>query len=135
MAAVTHVCTLDYVAKMLGEDPELLEAIVYNDDNLTYGSIISVYTGPDDTITALTDDGIGELKDMLRDARITTETWHAFLDDFVDDAELVASIKAQSGLVAYLCRSQCSFRPLGVRRPRGFCLPMLSADGAGYRSR
>ncbi|OZA14308.1 MAG: hypothetical protein B7Y02_04735 [Rhodobacterales bacterium 17-64-5] len=96
MAAVTHVCTLDYVAKMLGEDPELLEAIVYNDDNLTYGSIISVYTGPDDTITALIDDGIGELKDMLRDARITTETWHAFLDDFVDDAELVARIKAQS---------------------------------------
>ena len=96
MAAVTHVCTLDYVAKMLGEDPELLEAIVYNDDNLPYGSIISVYTGPDDTITALTDDGIGELKDMLRDARITTETWHAFLDDFVNDAELVARIKAQA---------------------------------------
>jgi hypothetical protein len=96
MAAVTHVCTLDYVAKMLGEDPELLEAIVYNDDNMTYGSIISVYTGPDETITALTDDGIGELKDMLRDARITTETWHAFLDDFVDDAELVARIKALS---------------------------------------
>ena len=96
MATVTHVCTLDYVAKMLGEDPELLEAIVYNDDNLTYGSIISVYTGPDDTITALTDDGIGELKDMLRDARITTETWHAFLDDFIDDVELVARIKAQS---------------------------------------
>ena len=53
MATVTHVCTLDYVAKMLGEDPELLEAIVYNDDNLSYGSIISVYTGPEDTITAL----------------------------------------------------------------------------------
>lgn len=96
MATVTHVCTLDYVARMLGEDPELLEAIVYNDDNLTYGAIISVYTGPDDTVTALTDDGIDELKDMLRDARITTETWHAFLDDLVDDTELVARIKAQS---------------------------------------
>jgi hypothetical protein len=96
MAAVTHVCTLDYVAKMLGEDPELLEAIVYNDDNLTYGSIISLYTGPDDTITALTDDGIDELKDKLRDARITPETWNAFLDDFVDDAELVARINARS---------------------------------------
>ena len=96
MATVTHVCTLDYVAKMLGEDPELLEAIVYNDDNRTYGAIISVYTGPDDTVTALTDDGIDELKDMLRDARITTETWHAFLDDLVDDTELVARIKAQS---------------------------------------
>lgn len=71
-------------------------AIVYNDDNLSYGSIISVYTGPDDTITALTDDGVDELKDMLRDARITPETWHAFLNDFVDDAELVARIKAKS---------------------------------------
>ena len=96
MATVSHVCTLDYVAKMLREDPELIEAIVYNDDNMTYGSIISVYTGPDDTITALTDDGIDELKDMLTDAGITPETWHAFLDDFVDDAELVARIKARS---------------------------------------
>jgi hypothetical protein len=33
---------------------------------------------------------------MLRDARITTKTWHAFLDDFVDDAELVARIKDES---------------------------------------
>lgn len=96
MATVTHVCTLDYVARMLGEDAELLEAIIYNDDKLTYGSIISVYTGPGDTITALTDDGIDELKDKLRDARTTTETWHAFLNDFVDDAELTARIKAQS---------------------------------------
>jgi exonuclease SbcD len=39
------------------------------------------------------------------------------------------------GLVAYLCRPQCSFKPLGFRRPRGFCLPMLSADGLGYKSR
>ena len=52
---------------MQGQDPKLLEAIVYNDDNLSYGSIGSVYTGPDDTITALSDDGINELKDMLGD--------------------------------------------------------------------
>ena len=39
MAAITHICTLDYVAKMMDEDLELLEAIVWNDDNLTYGSI------------------------------------------------------------------------------------------------
>lgn len=96
MATITHACTLDYVAKMLGEDPQLLEAIVYNDDNLSYGAIISVYIGPDDTITALTDDGIEELKDMLRDARITPETWHDFLEDFVEDAELLVRFKAQS---------------------------------------
>jgi transposase len=45
------------------------------------------------------------------------------------------AINYMFGPVTYLCRPQCSFRPLGVRMPRGFCLPMLSADGAGYRSR
>ena len=96
MAAVTHVCTIDYVAKMLGEDVELLEAIISNDDNLTHGNIVSVYAGADETVTALTDDGIEELKDMIRDARITTETWHEFLEDFVDDAKLETRIKDQS---------------------------------------
>ncbi|WP_159983828.1 MULTISPECIES: hypothetical protein [unclassified Novosphingobium] len=96
MATITHVRTLDYAAKMLGEDVELLEAIVWNGDNLTYGTIISVYTGPDQAITALTDDGVEELSDMLRDARRTTETWHGFLDDFLDDPELAARFKAQT---------------------------------------
>lgn len=38
------------------------------------------------TITALTDDGIDKLKDMLQDARITTETWHAFFAEAVMSA-------------------------------------------------
>tara|TARA_R110000737_G_scaffold340697_1_gene363810 strand:+ start:536 stop:832 length:297 start_codon:yes stop_codon:yes gene_type:complete len=96
MAAVTHACTIDYVAKMLSEDVELLEAIISNHDNLTYGNIVSVYVGPDQTISALTDDGVEELTDMIRDARINTKTWHEFLDDFVDDADLVSRIKLLS---------------------------------------
>jgi hypothetical protein len=96
MAAVTHVCTIDYVARKLGEDVELLQAIISNDDNLTYGNIVSVYAGADETVDALTDDGIAELTDMIRDARITTKTWHEFLEDFVDDAEIAARIKAKS---------------------------------------
>lgn len=54
MATVTYVFSIDYVANLLDEDPELLQAIVSNDDNLSYGSIISVYTGPDEAITSLT---------------------------------------------------------------------------------
>lgn len=96
MAAVTYVSTIDYVARKLGEDVELLEAIISNDDNLTHGNIVSVYAGADETVTALTDDGIAELTDMIRDARTNTKTWHKFLEDFVDDAELVARIKAKS---------------------------------------
>lgn len=96
MTAIAHVRAINYAAKMLGEDVELLKAIVSNDDNLTYGNIVSVYLGPDETLTALTDDGIEELTDMIRAARITTKTWHEFLDDFVDDADLVTQIKTQS---------------------------------------
>ncbi|MGQ3489289.1 hypothetical protein [Roseovarius pacificus] len=96
MAAITYIRSLEYAAKIMGEDLELLEAIVCNDDNLTYGSIITVQIGPEEAITALTNYGIEELTDMLRDARVSTKTWHEFLDDFVHDAELVARIKAQS---------------------------------------
>lgn len=96
MAAVTHVTTLECVAQLLGEDLELLEAIVENDDNLTYGSIVSVQTGQDDYVTALTDDGICELKDMLANARSSTENWHSFLEDFVSDPNVIARVKAQS---------------------------------------
>ncbi len=106
MAAVTHVCTIDYVAKMLGEEVELLEAIISNDDNLPYGDIVSVYLGPGETISALTDAGIEELKDMIRAARINTKTWHEFLDDFVDDADLVLRIKAKSLRLLSLQRFQ-----------------------------
>ena len=45
MATVTHVSALDHVAMRLGEDLDMLEAIVSNDDNLSYGAIISVQTG------------------------------------------------------------------------------------------
>lgn len=95
MATVTHVTTIDHVAKMLGEDQELLEAIVYNDDNMTYGNIVSVYIGNDEAITALTDDGIEELQDMLDAARRSTKDWHDFLKAFVSDPNVIARVKDQ----------------------------------------
>jgi hypothetical protein len=55
-----------------------------------------VYLGPDGTISALTDDGVEELTDMIQTARNTTKTWHEFLDDFIDEADLISRIKAQS---------------------------------------
>ena len=81
---------------MLGEDQELLEAIIYNDDNLTYGNIVSVYTGTDEAISSRTDDGISELKDMLVAARQSTDEWHSFLRDFVEDPDIIARVKDQS---------------------------------------
>ena len=96
MATITYVRTIKYVAEILEEDVELLQAIVSNDDNLSYGNIISVHTGDDESVTALTDDGMEELEQMLSHARHSTNEWNDFLDSFVDDKELIARIKAKS---------------------------------------
>jgi hypothetical protein len=96
MATITYVFTINHVAEMLGEDLQLLQVIVRNSDNLTYGNIISVVTGDDEAITALTDDGIDELNQMLSTARRSPEAWNEFLDSFVDDEELIARVKAKS---------------------------------------
>ena len=93
MATVTSVHAIDYVAEILNEEADLLRAIIRNDDNLTYGNIVSVMTGDDDSIPALTDDGIEELRQMLTDARRSAKNWQEFLDCFVDDEEVVARVK------------------------------------------
>ena len=93
MATVTHVYTIEYAAKLLGEDPELLEAIISNDDNLTYGTIIYVCTGTDESFNTLTEDGIDELRDMLKDARRSEDAWNNFLEDFVEDPDVIARVK------------------------------------------
>ena len=95
MAATTYVCSIAHVASRLGEDPGLLEAIVSNDDNLSYGNIVSVHTGPDNYITTLTDNGVQELRDMLASARVSVEEWHSFLDDFVAEPDVIARVKDQ----------------------------------------
>ena len=96
MATVRFVYTLDYVAEMLNEDADLLYTIIRNDDNLTYGNIVTVVTGEDQTTSALTDDGIDELRQMLADARKSAAKWQEFLECFVDDEEIVARVKTYS---------------------------------------
>lgn len=81
--------------RLLGEDPELLEAIISNDDNLTYGTIIYVCTGRNESINTLTEDGIDELQDMLKDARRSEDVWNNFLEDFVEDPDVIARVKCQ----------------------------------------
>lgn len=93
MAVVTYVCSIAHAATRLGEDPELLEAIVDNDENLTYGNIVSVQIGDADYITALTEDGIEELRGMLAKARVSIKEWHSFLYNFVDEPDIIARVK------------------------------------------
>jgi hypothetical protein len=93
MPKVTQVYALERVAQMLGADLEMLEAIVSNDDNLSYGNIISVDTATDENTKLITAHGIEELREMLSDARRSKEHWRDFLDDFVNDPEIIARVK------------------------------------------
>jgi len=62
---------------------------------MTYESIVSVYTVSGEPITALTDAGLSEIKDMLAAARRSTKDWHDFLRDFVADPDIIARVKDQ----------------------------------------
>ena len=89
MAAVTHVFMLEYVTEILGEHPELIDAIVANDDNLSYGSIITVSAGPDDHRSAITANGINK----LRNWSMTCADW---LRSELNDGGAVAVITPKS---------------------------------------
>ena len=65
MGRTTSVYTITHVAKMLGENLELLEEIASNDDNLDYGDIVTIWTGDDETMTSFTDDGIDRSYDSI----------------------------------------------------------------------
>ena len=93
MATVTQLYALNHVARVLEEDLEMLEAIVSNDDNLSYGNIICVHTGTDKSATVITAHGIEKLRDMLRDARRSPEHWSDFLEDFVEDPDIFERVK------------------------------------------
>jgi hypothetical protein len=93
MAAITQFYMIDEVARMLGEDPEMLEEIGSNDDNLSCGSIASAHTRTDEAITAVTGHRIGELREMILNARRSPQEWHNFLEDFVSDPNVIARVK------------------------------------------
>ena len=69
MARVTHVTSMDRVAKMIGESPELIEVVSWNSDNIDYGEMIHVHDGTEQGITTFTDRGIESLQEFLADVR------------------------------------------------------------------
>lgn len=93
MATVRHVLMLDYVATILGEHPELIEVIVANEDNLSYGSIITISAGPDDFKSAITPNAVDELRDLLTDLRSSSDLWDDFLHSNFDDPKTIENIK------------------------------------------
>lgn len=93
MPQVTQLCALERVAQMLGENLEMLEAIVSNDDSLSYGNIVSVDTATEENTKFITAHGVEELRDMLTSARRSSEDWRNFLEDFVNNPDVIARVK------------------------------------------
>jgi hypothetical protein len=83
MARVTHVYTIDNVAKTIGESLELIEVVSRNSDNIDYGEMIHVYDGTDEGITTFTDRGIESLQEFLADVR----TWNGGIRQFLIDQQ------------------------------------------------
>ena len=83
MARVTHTYTIDEVAKMIGESPELIEITSANSDNIDYGEMIHANDGSEEGITTFTDRGIESLKEFLADIR----TWDGGVRQFLVDEQ------------------------------------------------
>ena len=44
-------------------------------------------------LTKISGAGIDELRDMLKDARRSEDVWNNFLEDFVEDPDVIARVK------------------------------------------
>ena len=92
MGRTTSVYTITHVAKMLGENLELLEEIASNDDNLDYGDIVTIWTGDDETMTSFTDDGIDSLRAFICDVRTWPGGIHQFLTASLCEPDVIERI-------------------------------------------
>ena len=81
MARVTHVHTIDEVARRIGENLELIEVVCGNSDNIDYGEMIWVDNGTEEGIKAFTDRGIECLQELLADIR----TWDGGIRELLRD--------------------------------------------------
>ena len=67
MAAISHVFTIGHVAALLGEDEEWL--FDFSIDMFPEDGCLHVYGVDEDGVTAFTQDGIDNLKQIIEDER------------------------------------------------------------------
>jgi len=71
MAPTTHVYTTAGVARLIGENIELLDEIASSPDNIDHREMIHVHDGTESGTVAFTERGIECLQELLADVR----TW------------------------------------------------------------
>lgn len=94
MGRDTCTYAIDYVAKRIGENLELLEEIASNPDNIDYGEMIDVVTGPDEAIIAFTSRGIKNLQEFIADIRTRQGGMRQFLIEQNCDPAMIERIMA-----------------------------------------
>ena len=72
MAAISHVFTIAYVAEMLGEDEDWLHELSI--DMFPEHGCLYVECGKEDAVTAFTEDGIENLKQIIAELRANGRT-------------------------------------------------------------
>lgn len=94
MARITHVHTIDEVARRIGENLELIEIVSANSDNIDYGEMIWVDDGTEEGMKTFTDRGIECLQELLADIR----TWEGGIREFLRheqcDPKIIENIMA-----------------------------------------
>jgi hypothetical protein len=95
MARTTHVCTIDHVATLIGENLELLREVASNSDNIDYGEMIHVQDGTEQGIITLTERGIESMRKFLADVRTWSGGMRQFLIEQRCEPDVIERIMAK----------------------------------------
>lgn len=94
MARSRFIYMLKEVARMIGENLELIEEITANSDNIAEGELVYVRDGSKDGTKGLTENGIDDLQSLLADIRTWDGGIRRFLIDEQCDPEMIDRVMA-----------------------------------------
>ncbi|TCP72045.1 hypothetical protein C8J31_1812 [Rhizobium sp. PP-CC-2G-626] len=94
MARSRFIYTLKEVARMIGENLELIEEITANSDNIAEGELVYVRDGSEDGTKGLTENGIDDLQALLADIRTWDGGIRQFLVDEQCDPQMIERVMA-----------------------------------------
>lgn len=94
MACSRIIYTLKEVAEMIGENLELIEEVTANSDNISEGELLYVRDGSEYGTKGLTENGVGELQNLLADIRTWDGGIRQFLVDEQCDPDVVERVMA-----------------------------------------
>jgi hypothetical protein len=89
-----RIYTVTAAAKLIGEDPELIEEVISNSDNVDYGTITRIEDGTEDGLSALRERGVQSVQEFIADVRTWVGGVEQFLIDQACDPEVVRRIMA-----------------------------------------